>query len=72
MGMQGTWPTRFLEFNKDGKIFDTGLMGSGPGCNFNVSMPDVVVGYALIPGKAEPPYRSADGLIFGFRFADSY
>jgi hypothetical protein len=31
-----------------------------------------VAGHVLIPGVAPSPYHLADGMIFGFRFADSY
>ena len=61
-----------FDFNKSGTLFDTGLMGSGRADNFSVQLPGEVVCYALIPGVAGPPYGSANGMIFGFRFADSY
>jgi hypothetical protein len=63
---------RFV-FTKDGKSFDTGQIGSQTARqNFSISFPDEVAGYVLIPGVAPSPYHSADGMIFGFRFADSY
>lgn len=73
-GSSGDVPeaVRFV-FTKNGKTFDTGQIGSQTAKqNFSISFPNEVAGYVLIPGVAPSPYGSANGMIFGFRFADSY
>src|SRR5436305_7712251 len=44
--------------------------GRTPG--FDLTLPGEVVAYAYIRGIAGYPYESADALVYGFRYPDSY
>jgi delta endotoxin, N-terminal domain len=72
-GYSGDVPESFrLVFDNKGTVFDSGTMGANKNSNFSLSFPGEVLAYALIPGVAGPPYGSANGVILGFRYVDSY